>query len=59
MGQVVATLTVRESPLGTPTESLLAIATQFPDDGETDPHEFARGALSGLLEYLYDDRPRA
>jgi hypothetical protein len=52
MGQVVATLTVRSTLPDTPIEVLLATSTQFPDDGETEPVEFARGALVGLLEVL-------
>lgn len=55
MGEVRLAATVREDTQGGTTAPLLAIATTVPDDGETDPHEFLRGVLSGMLEYVYDD----
>ena len=55
MGEVHLVATVLEDTLGGTTEPMLHFSTAVPDDGECDPHEWLRGALSAALEYLYDD----
>ena len=54
MGEVHLVATVLEDTLGGTTEPMLHFSTAVPDDGECDPHEWLRGALSAALEYLYD-----
>lgn len=52
MGQVAIAATVRTSTPEGSIEPVLALTTLVDDDGETEPVEFARGALVALLEVL-------
>lgn len=52
MGLVTTTAVLRtDTPEGT-TAKVLEFSTHVPDDGESDPLEWCRGALIGLLESL-------
>lgn len=52
LGDISASIRLSEEQPGETTEELLQLATQFPDDGETDPREFLRGVLVGILESI-------
>lgn len=58
MGQVHVQAQVRELQPSGPCTLLYTATTLFPDDGTDDPREYLRSALSGLMEYVYDDTPR-
>ena len=58
MGVVNVSAQVRELHRDTEPTELYSISTTFPDDGTDDPQEYLRGALSGLMEAIYDDTPR-
>ena len=58
LGHIQVSASVRElRPIGEP-EELYTISTVIDDAGESDPQEYLRSALSGLMEAIYDDTPR-
>jgi hypothetical protein len=52
LGVVHLATTVRSDSPGSATELVLALSTDVPDDGETDPRAWLRDALVALLEAL-------
>ena len=58
MGLVHVQAQVQELRLGEPSLLRYSTTTEFDDDGTPDPQEYLRGALSGLMEAVYDDIPR-
>jgi hypothetical protein len=59
LGAVHLAATVRSDSPGEATERALTIATDVPDDGETDPHAFLASVCSWLLEDLSNDASHA